>query len=1139
MDFFGEGQLNIPETEKRVIAFWEQEKIFEKSLERTKNGIPYTFYDGPPFATGLPHYGHILASTIKDLIPRYQTMKGHFVRRRWGWDCHGLPIEEIVERKLKISGKKQIEEIGIKKFNDTCADQVLTFAEEWGKMVRRVGRWIEFDNAYKTMDRDFMESVWWAFKTLYDKGLIYEGRKVLMYCPRCETPVSNFEIAMDNSYKDVTEEAVTIKCVLKAGQQIKGKEIPANTAILAWTTTPWTLPGNVALAVGEQIVYWLVSQEENHIIVSEDYGMKEGWKPLETYKGSDLVGLSYLPLYEVKEMQTDTAYKVYAADFVQTGEGTGIVHTAVVYGEDDYALGLKVGLPVVPLLDSKGLFNDLAPAFLRGTYFKDTEKEIKADLEMRGLLFKKEAHTHSYPHCWRCSTALYYNAIPAWFVNVQKIKADLIRTNEGISWYPDHLKYGRYAKSVEAAPDWNISRNRYWGNPVPVWKCDACKAVKVIGSIKELGLQRNEVILMRHGESENNILDILSAYKASDPYGLTDAGKKETEEAAQRLGTIDIIYASDVRRAKETAEIVQKITGAELVFDERLREYDMGVWSGKTDKEFQREWSFLTRTQRTPEGAEDYGTIKSRVVGAVEEINQKHEGKRILIVSHGDPVRIIKLQYGSDIGNPPHATPIPVDVSIKDLHRPRIDELTLPCDTCKAPMHRVPEIFDSWIEAGSMPFAEYHYPFENKELFESRFPGQFVAEYIPQTRAWFYVMHIIAYGIFGKIPFEHAVTTGTILAEDGTKMSKSKNNFPDPWKMIEQYGVDAIRFNLMASAVMHGDDVNFSYREIENVYRKVMLIFANTYKYFATYAREEGWTDARMTGPEQVLDTWITVSTNALVNEVTTSFDAYDTTSAMRAITSYIDDLSTWYVRRSRGRKDAAFFSTLYNALERTARVLAPVAPHLAEAVYWGLKEFGGIKEESVHLAKWPEAGTASPEEEKLVEHMHLIREAASIGQGIRKKENIALRQPLARYSVSFKDKEGKAIIVDPSLLAVLSEELNIKTHEEKLEGAGLLSATGDSLTITLDPMLTPELKEEGVVRGFEGFVQELRKTKGFKVGELAVLAHQKGTPEFLRMVSAFDTKKTYITAVKEKSLETPTLFDEGEWKGEIDLEKA
>jgi isoleucyl-tRNA synthetase len=966
----------IPELEEKITEFWEKNGIFEKSLEKTKDGKPYTFYDGPPFATGLPHYGHILASTIKDVIPRYQTMRGRFVRRRWGWDCHGLPIEALVEKELGISGKKQIEEIGIKKFNETCRSMVLRFADEWGKMVRRMGRWVDFENSYKTMDRDYMESVWWAFKQVYDKGLAYEGRKVLLYCPRCETPISNFEVAMDNSYKDVTEESVYIKFKVKNSKLKVGGgrevEFADPTYLLAWTTTPWTLPGNVALAVGADIEYVKAKVGGETLIVAKALAEKvlpEGYAIDSEVKGSDLVGLSYEPLFEVPEVAaSEKSFKIYAADFVTTEDGTGIVHTAVVYGEDDYQLGLREDMPIVPLLDEKGHFNEQAPELVRGQYFKKSEKAIKEDLEQRGLLLKREDYAHSYPHCWRCSTALYYNAIPAWFINVQKIKPDLLRTNKKqINWFPEHLKHGRYEKSVESAPDWNISRNRYWGNPIPVWRCEDCGKNTVIGG-----------------------LDDLRKHSVDNQLPLNDSGEV-------------------------------------------------------------------------------------------------------------------------------------------DLHRPYIDEVILKCD-CGGNMRRTPEIFDSWVEAGSMPFSEYHYPFENKEVFENRFPAQFVAEYIAQTRAWFYVMHVISQIIFGKAPFENVVTTGNILAEDGSKMSKSKNNYPDPWLVIDKHGVDSLRFYLMSSAVMQADDINFSEKDLETVHRRVTMLLWNVHQYFMTYAGQSGSATGEgiFTVPRSgnVLDRWVLARSKELVSGVTGGLDGYDTPRAARAIAEFVDDLSIWYLRRSRGREGAEFFPVFRYVLATTSQVIAPFMPHIAEAIYRDLR--GERDPESVHLTGWPEMEELNSDEVALVEGMAIVREAASVGLAARKEMNIPVRQPLARLWIEMESGEP----LHEDLMEVLLAELNVKasdpelldTRDENIKNYPINARRMRSLYI--DTGMTPELKLEGEVRKLERAIQERRKEMGLKVGDMARLKYSPASGATGTVFGAVDMKKTYLSEVEKDTGGVPGTFE-------------
>jgi isoleucyl-tRNA synthetase len=1122
---------DFPKLEEEILKFWEDNEIFKKSLEKNKAGKSYAFYDGPPFATGTPHYGHLLGSTVKDLVGRYQTMKGNFVRRRWGWDCHGLPIEEIVERKLGISGKKQIEEIGIKKFNETCRNMVLEYVSEWRKVIRRLARWVDFDNSYKTMDRDYMESVWWAFKNFYDKGLVYEGRKVLLYCPRCETPISNFEVAMDNSYKDLKEETVVVKFKLKPGQKIQEWEVSNSTYILAWTTTPWTLPGNVALAVGKDIEYVKVlvgfggslrvhdkkdlgqypipELKNEYVILAKDRVSSVIpdliGNPEQSFKGSDLVGLEYEPLFNVPAVVNDKSYRVYAADFVTTEDGTGIVHTAVVYGEEDYELGQKVGLPVVPLLDEKGKFNSKAPKELQGMDFKQSESFIKKDLEERRLLFAKEMHTHSYPHCWRCGNMLFYNAIPAWFVNIQKIKKDLIKSNEKeINWYPDHLKHGRYEKSVEMAPDWNISRNRYWGNPIPVWKCEnvECGNVKVVGSIKELGLGRNTFYFMRHGEARQNVLGINSCYPEAEVYDLTDDGVKLAENAAKILkkAGVDMIFSSDILRTKHTAEIVGEKLGIEVTCDERLREYNVGKYNGRSTIEFNKDFSVHERWEKAPEGGENWTQILERMLSFVRETNKKYEGKTILVVSHADPMWTLMQYFGSEKTYPTFAQAFELDVSIEDLHRPYIDEVKLPCDKCGGECRRIPEIFDSWVEAGSMPFAEFHYPFDQKEEFESRLPAQFVAEYIAQTRAWFYVMHVIGLVLFKKAPFENVVTTGTILAEDGSKMSKSKKNYPDPMGMVEKFGMDSLRFYLMNSPVMQGENVNFSENILATVYRKNILILWNVFSYFITYANEAGWQvkeGSLEKEPQLILDQWVWIRTQELINETTKHLDAYNTVQYTRAIEAYINDLSTWYVRRSRGRKDDEFFLILRHCLIVVAKVSAPVMPYISEIIY---QELNWMKDRpSVHLEKWKESKELDKKQQSILKNMQNVRELVEIGHSQRKSANIKLRQPLLKFTYTGVEK------LTEEFEKVLAEELNVKNVVFGKENE-------------IDQVITLELKQEGLIRELERLVQGQRKEAGLKVGEIVDLEYDINDEELAQAMEKINKSKSYIRNLQRGS---------------------
>ncbi|HDL74895.1 MAG TPA: isoleucine--tRNA ligase, partial [bacterium] len=748
--------LDISELEKNILNSWKKNKIFEKSLKQRKNNPVFSFYDGPPFATGLPHYGHILASTIKDVIPRYWTMKGYYVPRKWGWDCHGLPIENIVESELNISGKKEIEKIGIKKFNKTCKQGVLRYSKEWGKMVDRIGRFIDFDNSYRTMDNDYIESVWWGLKEIWKKGLIYEGRKVLLYCPRCETPISNFEVAMDNSYKELTEESIIVKFKVKNFEK-------NNTFLLAWTTTPWTLPGNAALAVSKKLDYILVTpvrdsnsnkrvqgkqisngaskNKEFYILAESRKEVLQGeFEVLKKYKGKELIGIEYESLYKSKNI-----YNVFSGDFITSEEGTGIVHIAPVHGEDDYKLGIEFNLPIIPLLNSKGVFSEKAPEFIQGKEFKESEVLIKDNLIKRNLLYKKEKITHSYPFCWRCGTNLFYNAIPAWFINIQKIKKKLIKLNENINWYPSHLKHGRFLKGIESAPDWTISRNRYWASPIPIWKCGKCKHQEVIGSKKDLIKQKfstNKYFILRHEKTEYQVnkKDKIYPFPEKKPIKILKQAAKRLENL--KIPKIDIVYSSDIFRAKQTAEIVSKKQGLKVNLDKRLRDINFGVYHSGNKKEFNKSFSDLNeRFCKRPKNGENWLDIRKRMLAFIREIDKKYQNKTILIVSHRDPLMllegVVKGWTNKELITEKNKKRLIKTGELKklefknlpynqdgelDFHRPSIDDVKFFCPKCKDKMNRIKEVIDCWLESASMPFAEVHYPFENKNDFKKRFP---------------------------------------------------------------------------------------------------------------------------------------------------------------------------------------------------------------------------------------------------------------------------------------------------------------------------------------------------------------------------------------------------------------------------------
>ena len=1099
--------------EEKILAFWEREHIFEKSLEKKSPKGEFVFYDGPPFATGLPHSGSLLSSVSKDLIPRYKTMRGYFVRRRWGWDTHGLPIESLVEKKLGLKNKKEILALGIEKFNETARAMVLEYVHDWKRYIERVGRWVDFDNAYKTMDNSYIESVWWALKEIHKKGRLYEGKKVLMYCPHCETPLAKAEIAMDNTYKDITEEAATVKFKIKNPEKY---HLPENTFLLAWTTTPWTLPGNVALAVGKDIEYQITEENGMHF-VRAGKGMK----------GSDLVGIEYEPLYEIEKVKNyeGKKWQVFAGNFVTTEEGTGIVHIAPSYGEDDFNLGKRENLPMIQLLNPNATYNDDTPAFLRGEYIRKANQKIIEDLESRKLLFVKEAHTHSYPHCYRCGTPLIYNAVSSWFIDIQSVKAKMISENEKIDWIPKHLKEGRFKHNLETAPDWTISRNRFWASPLPIWK-DKSGNVTVIGSLEELKKHTkksgNKYFLMRHGEAENNVRKVFNANGRTEN-GLTEKGKDQTAASAKQLVAKGItkIYSSPLLRTRETAETVAQAIGIskeKIIFDERLRELDVGKFDGTSAID---EFSALRAEHNITDpipGGESYLDAIRRFGSFLYEIENELRDKRVLIVSHGIAFKsleaivkgwekkeawenILVTEGKAEKGEFREFDFVPLphnrDYEL-DYHLPYIDRIQLE-DEKGEPLTRIPEVVDCWVESGSMPFAEYHYPFENQKEFEKRTPSDFVSEYIGQTRAWFYYLHAIGVEVFDRLAFRHVITTGNILAADGAKFSKSKGNFTDPYELFDRYGADAFRYYLMSSVLMQAEDLAFRDEDVKDAHARVVNMLRNILAFYSLYKDDAG--SANDTS-ENILDRWILARLRELIMTMTEAFDRYDVPRATRPMREFIDDFSTWYVRRSRDRvkgedikdKNDALVTMRY-VLREFSKVIAPVMPFIAEEIFQEVRESSDA--ESVHLADWPEVkngwtkkmqnallsithAQSRAADALLIAEMARVRELASHALQQRQNEKIKVRQPLAKLSVPDE--------LSLELSKILAEEVNVKQV--------LQINTADNLKINdvvLDTTLTLELIKEGDEREMVRAVAEARKAEGFSPRDAA---HVKLNPE-------------------------------------------
>ena len=1087
--------------EEKILEFWRENKIFEKTLAATEGKEEFIFYDGPVTANSKPVLHTMLPFSFKDIIPRYKTMRGFHVRRKGGWDTHGLPVELQIEKKLGFKSKNDIENYGIAAFNKLCKESVWEYIGLWKNFTQRVGYWADQDNAYVTYYNDYIESVWNVLKKVNEQKLLYKDYKVVPWCPRCGTALSSHELAQ--GYEDVKDLSVTVKF------KIKNQE---NTFILAWTTTPWTLPGNVALAVGEKIDYVKIRTLEGIFILAKARLsiITETYEVIEELKGKDLIGLEYEPLYpyltntifETEKHKMEKAYKVYGADFVTTEDGTGVVHTAVMYGQDDFVLGTKIGLPKHHLVGLDGRFL-AGTGIFEGRFVRDEDVAVDVikDLAHRGLLFKKEKYEHSYPHCWRCHTALIYYARDSWYIKVSdpKVKKQLIRENEKINWEPAHIRDGRFGEWLREIKDWAISRERYWGTPLPVWICEKCKKVEVVGSIADLKEKTkksgNKYFVVRHGKADNNT-DKKFSRNSQHNAALTELGKEQVLESIKNFNEkIDLVVSSPFLRAQQTTEIICEQIGFPLekvVYDKRIQEWEIGNEfedqpMPKIEQYYEHDYVYTPHKKFL--NGESYAELVKRVGDYIYEIDSKYKNKNILISGHGGATSALEfIVQGFEFANLKKTGPIQElkNAEIKefdfipfphnenyelDLHKPYIDEVKLVC-SCGGNLMRTKEVMDVWFDSGAMPFAQDHYPFQNKKWVDGPgYPADFISEAIDQTRGWFYTLHAIGVLMGRGKAFKNVICLGHLMDAKGKKMSKSVGNVVDPWEAMDKYGVDTLRLWIY-SVNQPGESKNFDEKTVALLHSQVFGLLYNVLAFYELYKDPSPTPPQRegaMPKSTNILDQWILARLNELIEISTSNLDNYKLLEPVRAVRDFVGDLSTWYLRRSRDRikneaanpelEQAQYGArqTLYFVLKTLAKVMAPFAPFAAEDIWMKLRN--EKDPESVHLVEWPKADKVNS---KILENMKITREICTAGNAERQKYDIPIRQPLRiLFSKAGVGEEYQKIIKD---------ELNVKEVEidADLENA-----------VELDREITPALKAEGEYREFMRELQDRRKKLG------------------------------------------------------------
>ena len=1100
------------EREIAILKYWQDNNIFQKSLDKNKDKEAFRYYDGPPYATGLPHFGHIVPNAVKDLYPRYKTMRGYNVPRSWGWDTHGLPVESLTEKTLGFKGKKDIEEAGVKLFNETARSSVFAFREDWKKIIPRLGRFVDMDNDYRTLDATFMESNLWAFKELYKKGLVYEGYKVMPWCPHCETVLSNYEVT--EGYKEIADLSAYVYFPITSEGEFK------DISLIAWTTTPWTLPGNIALAINKDFTYLILDTGIKKIIILKSSLDKintfkkegENFSIIKEIKGEELLGLSYKPIFDYfSDLKNDKTWKVYHGDFVTDTDGTGIVHIASAFGDDDMKLSQRENLPVIKHVNLQGEFTKEVKDFTGSVKPKDDHSfadiEVIKYLAHNDSLFAKEKYTHTYPHCWRCKTPLLNYATSSWFIKTTDVKDRMIEINNSINWYPDEIGHKRLHSWLENNRDWAVSRSRYWGTPLPIWKSSNSESKNLyicLGSVQDIKdkTRRNTYTAMRHGEATHMIENVMSSTEAvSSKHHLTEKGKEEVNVSVEKMilenNIPDIIYSSPITRTKETSEIVKNIikekTGKdiEIIFDERLKEEQYGDLDGQGNDVFIAFREGLTEeeklSKRFPNGENLYD-IRNRIGDFIYDIDSKNKDKNILLISHKCPINAIyHVSHGHDVRQIIKKGKICFEVQPAeymkidfayiphndnfelDFHRPYIDEVVFDFENEK--YKRLTEVLDVWYDAGSMPFSSQHFPFEfdenQQKEFVKNFTVDFVSEGLDQTRGWFYYMLFMATALFDKAPFKNVMVGGLVLASDGKKMSKSLKNYPDLMPIVDQYGADSLRYFLLSSPVTRAEEYAFSEKMLNEINNKFFNKISNVISFLEMYGIKNVNIDiendfTKEFYRENELDQWIEIKLNNLIKEITENLDLYQIDKAARPILDFVEDLSTWYLRRCRDRfKNIAdsekVTKNLLIILFNLSKVIAPFTPFMADDIYLFIKEFSNKNNnlsESVHLETWPLIRDIK--DNNVIEKMSQTRLIIEQGLALRNKDGLKVRQPLNSISVS-KD------IINNIYQDIVKDELNIKNIIE-----------GD--TIMLDTNITEALRLEGIARDIIREIQSKRK---------------------------------------------------------------